>query len=555
MLQARPYQLEAIDGIHAAFREHQSTLLVLATGLGKTICFCDVAGGYMSKGKVMILAHRAELLYQAQEKMVMVTGIEADLEMGEFHHENSFITDARAICSTIQTQCAGMGGKGRMTKFDPMEFSLLIIDEAHHGAAVTYRRVIDYYTQNPDLKVLGVTATPDRLDELALGQIFQSVAYEYGILEGVQAAWLVPIMQHAVFVEGLDYSSVRTTAGDLNGADLAKVMEFEEALHGIASPTMEIIEDRKTLVFAASLAQADRLTEIFNRHSEGCARFVHGGTVGEDRRQMLRDYANKKFQILVNVGIATEGFDEPGIEVVVMARPTKSRSLYAQMIGRGTRALTGVLDGLDDEAARHAAIRASSKPSLEVIDFVGNAGKHRLITTLDILGGKYEDAVVDLATELAQEKSMKEGRCLDTLSELMLAEAELLKRQKESDAAAVRSVVKIRAKYSTAKINPFDIFDVMPERERAWNKERQPSEKQVALLERNGVDISGLSFSHASQLIGTIIKRRDEDKCSFKQAKLLKRFGYDSDKGFSEASGMIDAIAKNGWKRPAGKEE
>ncbi len=550
MIQARPYQSEAIDGIHAAFAENNSTLLVLATGLGKTICFCDVAGDYMQRGKVMILAHRAELVYQARDKMLMVTGSEPDIEMGELSCEYSFIHDARTIVSTIQTQCAGMKGKGRMTKFDPHKFSLLIIDEAHHGAAKSYRRVIDYYRQNPNLKVLGVTATPDRADEKALGQIFETVAFEYGILEGIQGGWLVPIQQQAVYVDGLDYSSCRTTAGDLNGADLAKVLEFEEALHGIASPTIDLIRERRTLVFAASLAQAERLTEIFNRHNSGCARFVHGGTEAGERIQMFKDYAAHEFQMLVNVGITTEGFDDPGIEVVVMARPTKSRSLYAQMIGRGTRTLPGVLDGLDNADGRLAAIAASGKPSLEVIDFVGNSGRHKLISAADVLGGKYEDEVVELAAELAQKESAESGKPVDVISELEKAEQELLRRRREEEEAAVRSVVMIRAKYSTAKVNPFNVLDIMPHRERAWHKKRQPSEKQVAMLERNGVDVSGLGFTHASQIIGMIIKRREEKKCSFKQAKVLRRFGYKDDYLFTEASAMITALKENGWKRP-----
>ncbi len=551
MIQARPYQRAAIDGIHDAFEGSASTLLVMATGLGKTICFCDVADQYMRDGKVMVLAHRAELIYQARNQMLMVTGKEPAIEMGEKRHDGNGIWDAPAIISTIQTQISRRGDGYRMNKFDPQDFSLLIIDEAHHGAAKSYRQVIDYYKQNPNLKVLGVTATPDRADEKALGQIFESVAYEYGILEGIEGGWLVPITQQEVYVDGLDYSSIRTTAGDLNGGDLAKVLEFEEALHGIASPTIELLKDRRALVFAASLAQAERLTEIFNRHDAGCARWVHGSTEATERMMLFDDYANGRFQILVNVGITTEGFDDPGIEVVVMARPTKSRSLYAQMIGRGTRTLEGTLDGCDDPGERIRLIAASAKPVLEVIDFVGNAGRHKLITTADILGGKYQDEVVELAKEMAQ----KEGEAHPVMSVLQKAEAELLRRQREREEADVRSVVTIRAKYSTAKVNPFGVLDIMPKREVAWHKDRQPTEKMDAMLEKCGVDTSGLSFTHAGQIIEQIIKRREDQKCSYKQAKVLRRFGYRDDCSFKEASARIDAIAKNGWKRPPKESE
>jgi superfamily II DNA or RNA helicase len=318
----RPYQSKALEGIHEQLEQNNSTLLVMATGVGKTVVFSRLAKEYMDLGRIMVLAHREELVSQALLRLRDITGCEADVEMADYRANSYGAFRSRLVISTIQTQIAGPG-KGRMGKFDPDEFSLLIIDEAHHSAAKSYRRVIDYYRQNPNLKVLGVTATPDRADELALGRIFESVAYEYDIKEGVDDGWLVPIRQQSVFVEGLDYSTVRTTAGDLNGADLARVLEFEETLHGIAAPIVELTGDRRTLIFAASLAQAERLTEILNRHKPESARWVHGGTPKEARRALFPAYAAGEFQFLVNVGVATEGFDEPGIEVVAMARPTK----------------------------------------------------------------------------------------------------------------------------------------------------------------------------------------------------------------------------------------
>jgi superfamily II DNA or RNA helicase len=165
-------------------------------------------------------------------------------------------------------------------------------------------------------------------------------------------------------------------------------------LHGIAAPTIELTGDRKTLIFAASLAQAERLTEIINRHKPNSAKWVHGGTPKEERRSLFPAYTASEFQYLVNIGVTTEGFDEPGIEVVVMARPTKSRNLYAQMVGRGTRTLPGVIDYIEDPEDRKNAIHDSGKPSLEVIDFVGNAGQYKLITSADILGGRYDDEIV-----------------------------------------------------------------------------------------------------------------------------------------------------------------
>lgn len=551
-IKPRAYQAEALDGIRTQLEANDSTLLVMATGLGKTIVFAQTVKERMEFGRVMVLVHREELLSQAWRHLKSVTGCEPDVEMADYRANTYGAFRSKIVVSTIQTQIAGMAGKGRMTKFKPDEFNLVVIDEAHHSAAKSYKRVIEYYRQNPDLKILGVTATPDRADEKALGQIFDTVAYEYDICEGIDDGWLVPIRQQSVYVDGLDYSSVRTTAGDLNGADLARVLEFEETLHRIASPTIELCGDKKALVFAASLAQAERLTEILNRHKPGSAKWVHGGTPKETRRDLFPEYANGGFQFLVNVGVATEGFDEPGIEVVVMARPTKSRSLYAQMVGRGTRVLPGLVEGLDGPEHRKSVIRESNKPSLEVIDFVGNAGRHKLVTSADILGGNYNDDIVERAKKNVEKKSTTDRLPVDVVDELKIAEWELEKEKREAAEAARRRKLKLRANYSTAKVNPFDVYNISPWRERSWHKGRQPTDKQVALLERNGVDVSGLSFTHAQQLIKKLIAEREKGGCTFKQAKILSRYEYNpAEIPFEEAKELISAIAKNGWKRPA----
>ena len=543
----RDYQQEAYDCTLQKFESVDTALCVLATGLGKTVYAAHLINHFRKTGRIMMLAHRAELICQADNHIQEICEVESDIEMGSEWATSFDEFKADVVVSTVQTQIAGRDG-GRMTRFDPNEFSLLIIDEAHHAPAVTYKRIIEYYKQNPNLKILGLTATPDRTDKKAMGQIFDEVAFAYDIRDGIDEGWLVPIEQQSVKVEGLDLSAVKTTAGDLNGKELAAVLEFEEILHGIADPMVQLTGDKKTLVFAASVAHAERLTEIINRHKQDSAQFVCGSTPKDIRRKMFKDFAKKAFQYLVNVGVACEGFDDPGIECVVMARPTKSRTLYAQMAGRGTRPLPGIVDLYPGVVERREAIANSSKPHLEIMDFVGNAGRHKLVTSADILGGRYSDEVVELAKKNAEADSNESKKPVDIVSELQKAEREIAKRRLDREDAISRDHLLLRAKYSTAKINPFNVLDIDPTREKAWHKGRTPTTGQKNYLEKCGVALDGMTFTHASQIIDTMIKRREQGVCTFKQAKCLQKAGYDTtEMPFGRAGMLIGKLAGAGW--------
>jgi superfamily II DNA or RNA helicase len=423
----------------------------------------------------------------------------------------------------------------------------ILVHNCHHYVSSAYKRVIDYYRQNPNLKVLGITATPQRHDKLAMGAIFQSVAFTFDILAGIDHGWLVPIDQQLVTVEKLDLSAIHTVAGDLNQGELSQVLEDEKNLHDIAAPVVQIVGNRKTLIFCASLKQAERVCEIINRLKPESARWVHGGTPKEERRQLFADYANRRFQFLVNVGVATEGFDDPGVEVVVMARPTKSTSLYTQVIGRGTRPLAGLVDQYDDPEDRKIAIAESSKQAVLIIDMVGNSGKHKLITSADILGGKYPEEVI------AKAKAKAESQAVDMRQALEEAAEELAKEREEQQRreAAKRAQVKAKATYSTRKVDPFDILDLQPHRDTGWDTGKPLTEKMVEFLEQRGVNTGDLSYAEAGRLINEIKRRYETGECSYKQAKLLKKYGLPTNAKRTEAKEWIDAIAANGWKLPA----
>lgn len=545
-MQLRPYQHDTRAAVLKEFEQANSTLVVLPTGCGKTVVAADIIS-FMQPRRAMFIAHRDTLIYQAIRTIEAHTGLRCAVEMAnQTATDNMFDVSPQVVISTVQTQIAGENGEGRMTRFDPNDFGLLIVDEAHHYASPGWRRVPDYYRKNPNLKILGITATPDRADEEALGQIFDTVAYDYEILDAIHDGWLVPIEQQMVKIEGLDFSQVKITAGDLNGAQLAKVMEAEQNLQGVAGASIDIIGNRRAIVFTASVAHAEMTSNILNRHRSGMSEWVCDKTDKDTRKDMLKRFATGQTQVVCNCGILTEGFDDPGVEVCIMARPTKSRSLYAQMIGRTTRALPGVVDGPPTADERKAAIAASAKPSCLVVDFVGNSGKHKLMTSADILGGKVSDEAIERAIKTAEEtgEPVRMDELLDQSEEELRQEAE--KRRLEEEARKAKLVAKVQ--YRTQQISPFEAFDIQPVRSRGWHTGRQLSPKQSGLLLKQGIDPNSLSYPQARQVIGELFKRWDQNLCSYKQARILKKHGYDTHVGRQEASAIIDMIAaKEGW--------
>lgn len=563
----RPYQAASLASIDAAFAEHRSTLVVLPTGCGKTVVFATAIDRLGGRGRALVIAHREELIMQAADKIRAVSGVTPQVEMAAYRANPEWLdweyAPTRVIVSSVQTLSTG-----RMKRFES-GFDLLVIDEAHHAPAESYRRIIEHFRAiNPEMRVLGVTATPDRADELALGSVFESVAHSYDIQDAVGDGWLTPIKQTSIEVHGLDYSSVRTTAGDLNAGDLAEVLNQEKMLHQIAHPTIEVANGRRAIVFCASVEQATRLAEIINRWRKGSAAMVSGETPKIDRKAALANFAKGGHQFLCNCGVLTEGFDDPGVEVVVLARPTKSRALFTQMVGRGTRPLPGIVDGPPTAAARLAAIAASAKPCCEVIDFVGNTGRHRLVSVSDILGGNDPEPVRDLANEIAR----KNGRGADVGAALeeararieeerrraeeeaaRRAEAKRLREEQIAREAARRANLRAKADYTRRSVDPFDVLGIArdPAAIAKWTGDRPVSDKQRQLLLRAGVDPSSLSGNDARRLCSEIVARFKTGKCTFKQAAILRKHGLDPNMTKAEATKAIDAIFKKTYAAPA----
>ena len=554
-MRLRPYQTEAVEAALQAARAGQSALIVLPTGCGKTVCFAAIIDTLLAEnpGKfAIVLAHREELIRQAVEKIEKFTSRRCAIEMaGLAATMDGLLTRPDVVVSTIQTQNAGT--PPRMKKFRPEEVAVVVVDESHHIVSPSYRKVVDYYRAG-GAALIGVTATPDRSDEAALGQVFDEAPYVYDVGDAIRDGWLVPIRQQMCKVTGLDYSDVRTTAGDLNAGDLAEVMEAEQNLQGVASATVQIVGDRKTLIFATTVKQAARLAEIINRHKPGSAASVNGGTDKTERARLVRDFADGKIQFIVNVGVFTEGFDDPGVACVVMARPTKSRALYAQMLGRGTRPaerVASLLGGMETAEERREAIRMSGKADVLVLDFEGNSGRHRLVTALDVLGGKDADEAVKARAKKAIEEAGEKGEAVDPEAALAAAEKSIEEeKEREREEAAKRARLRASATYEVLDVSPFfgalGMETTMPIPVR--NPARKLSPRQISALEKFGFkDAERMAYADGKRLLDECFRRIETGEPSYKQIKFLKRHNVDVPATKTEASRLIGDIIAGTW--------
>ena len=539
----RPYQEECIEAISRSFDNGQSCLIVMATGLGKTVTAAEVVR--QRGGRSLWVAHRSELIEQAEHTIGKMTGVIPQVEMAE-RSAQFLLGGQNCVVASVQTLNAKRNGVKRMHKFDARYFTTLVTDEAHHAVAKSWAAVAEHLCGNPELKHLGMTATPDRGDEAALGQIYNECAYRYDIQDGVRDGWLVPILIQRIYMDEIDLSIIGKVAGDFNQGELATTMERDKAIHGVGQALLSEAGNRKTLVFTSSVAHAHGLADILNQSKVGSASAIDGKTPKEKRKYILDEYRAGNIQYLCNVGIATEGFDIPNIECVAIARPTMSRALYAQMVGRGTRPLANIVDGLAHSEQRLGSICASLKPNCLVLDFVGNSGKHKLVSAADVLGGNYNMAVVEEATRMAT----REASPVDTLELLERAEASVRAKEEEERQREMRKAVHAKVSFRKRSLDPFDVLDIEPPLADGEWKATPLTHKQLMWLERSGIETDMMTTAEQRKVLNTMINRKKRGLATPKQVRLLQRYGYNArSMNINEASELIDRIAANNWKR------
>lgn len=516
-MELRPYQKESKAAVFEQWRSGiRRTLLVLPTGCGKTIVFAKITEDCVRNGdRVLILAHRGELLEQAADKIAKATGLGCATEKAEQSCLGSWF---RITVGSVQS----LMRESRLKRFPEDYFNTIIIDEAHHCISDSYQRVLNHF---PDAKVLGVTATPDRGDMKNLGQVFESLAYEYTLPKAIKEGYLSPIKAVTIPLQ-VDLTGVGVQSGDFKAGDLGTALD--PYLESIAQEMEKYCKDKKTVVFLPLVKTSQKFRDILNVHGFDAAE-VNGES--QDREEILEDYASGKYNVLCNSMLLTEGWDCPDVDCIVVLRPTKVRSLYCQMVGRGTRLAPG-------------------KDHLLLLDFLWHTERHELCHPAHLICESEEVA------QKMTENLEKDAGCPIDIEEAEKTASEDVVAQREEALAQKLAEMKRRKRKLVdplqfeMSIQAEDLAGYVP----AFGWEMAPpSDNQKKTLEKLGIMPDEIeNAGKASKLLERLDKRRQEGLTTPKQIRFLEGRGFQhvGTWQFETAKKLIDRIAGNGWRVP-----
>lgn len=520
-MELRPYQKEAKESIFNEWDKGvKKTLLVLPTGCGKTIVFAKVTEECVRQGKrVLIMAHRGELLEQASDKIEKATGLGSALEKAEHTCIGSWF---RVVVGSVQT----LQNMKRLKNFSTDYFDTIIIDEAHHCLSDSYQRVLQYF---PDAEVLGVTATPDRGDMRNLGQYFESLAYEYTLPMAIKQGYLSPIKAMTIPLD-IDLSGVSMQSGDFKASDIDTALD--PYLFGIAEEMKKYCMDRKTVVFLPLVKTSQKFVEILNAAGFRSAE-VNGSS--NDRAEILEDFEKGKYNVLCNSMLLTEGWDCPSVDCVIVLRPTKVRGLYCQMVGRGTR--------LSPE---------TGKTELLLLDFLWHTERHELCHPASLICENEE-----VARQMTENMEQNTGCPIDIEEAAETAAEDVVAKREESLAKELEAMKKRKKRLVDPlqfemSIQAEDLTSYVP----SFGWEMAPaSEKQIKALEKFGIFPDEIdNAGKATLLLERLNKRKEAGLATPRQIRQLEGRGFQhvGTWSFEAANNLISRIAANGWRTPAG---
>lgn len=495
----RPYQLEAVESTEKGFCEFNKQLGVLPTGGGKTIVFSHLAQRRQARGeRTLILAHRDELVTQAIDKLRASTGLIAQKEKAESYADLA----APVVVGSIQTLCR----EKRLERWPKDHFSLIVCDEAHHALSDSWQRTLGHFSA----QVLGVTATPDRGDRRNLGHYFQNVCFEVPLFDLIGQGYLSRITLKSIPLK-IEMSQIKSEFDPQSGCqDFSKAgiaSALEPYLDEIAVHIREQASFRRILTFLPLIATSQKFVEAC-RVAGLSAEHIDGES--PDRREKLARFANWDFDVLSNAMLLTEGFDDPGIDCVIVLRPTRSRPLYAQMVGRGTRIAEG-------------------KENLMLLDFLWLHQSHAIVRPAHLIAR--DDFEAEQITALAEEQSAgipadlaaQMPLDLETLSGEAVAQREeaLRKRLEQQKKKQAKT---ISAEEFAIEHNSMDVAEY----QEAMPWESTPfTEKQAKWLHRAKIDTSTVrGKGHASKLLSLYFDKKPLMLASEGQRAMMKRMGF-----------------------------
>lgn len=550
LVSVRDYQEDAAQAMIRAWKDCRSTILQMATALGKTRTAARVIELRKDSGDSLFLVNRDQLLEQAVATFrQLLPGYGVGIEQADRYSQ---IGDnaPKVVVASKDT----LYKPHRLERLGENRFATIIPDECHAvGRDVkSWVNILNYFGS---AKVGGITATPERTDGMLIGEgcPFESVCFQMDIADGIAQGWITPVQPKYAYVEGYDISQVEA-GDDLNQEQLDRVMSAEKPLVGVCQAAIDFSENgrKQTIIFCTSVAHAERVAEMLNRWNvrkgTGVATSVscYDGSA-EDRRQIFRLFRKGDIRYLTNFGIVGEGVDLPTAEVGILARATKVHRLYVQWVGRFIRPdenIVGLLNAAANAEERRAIIARSPKPAGVIVDLVGVTGQHKLVTVIDIFAPKDTPEPVKTRAK----KLIEEGVVDDAQEALKEAQDEWDGMREEA-----RQGVLVAAHLHVQDIDPYAVFDAKAMKKMSTKKVLPATEAQKAAMERDGFSkqmINTVGFAEARKLLDWITDRNSRGLSTIPQMRTLRRFGYDPAKMSKQlASELIENLRNNGWKR------
>lgn len=395
----RPYQREAVDAVHRAGVEGcMAPAVGLPTGTGKTVVFSALAQERAELGRTLILAHRDELLRQAADKYREVN---PGADVG-FVQAGMNDIDHAVVVASVQS----LSQPRRLDSFPWRDVKTCVTDEAHHATATTYLRIQERL--DPECLHLGVSATLERGDKVGLGAVWKQVVYLKTLQEMIEAGYLVDIRAKAIRLN-YNLGQLRTSRGDFVASQVSEVLQATKAYSVAANAYLEHAPGRKAIIFTPTIADAKEMAATF-RAAGIPAEHVDGEMEYTERRAALRRFSTGETMVMANAMVLTEGYDEPSVDCIIVARPTKSRPLYVQMVGRGTRLYPG-------------------KADLLVLDMMGNDNRVDLQTLPRLFGLRASDVEREGAASVVAKGPLRAAGLYDRSAGVIAGEVDLFERK------------------------------------------------------------------------------------------------------------------------------